>query len=86
MYVGILITFPNDYEVSSMNLYLHTFLLNRFFKSHPECRRFLCGLLSSHGELIQQENRGNHEQATLRWAVGWFMDELVERRIENNFE
>jgi hypothetical protein len=39
-----------------------------------------------HALLIQQENRGNHEQASLRWAVGCFMDELVERRIENNFE
>jgi hypothetical protein len=28
VYVGVLITFPNDYETSSMNLYLHTFLHN----------------------------------------------------------
>ena len=37
-----------------------------------------------HALLIQQENRGNHKQASLRWAVGWFMDELVERSVDNN--
>ena len=53
---------------------------------NKQTARALQELETLHAQLIQQENRGNHKQATLRWAVGWFMDELVERRIENNFE
>ena len=53
---------------------------------NKQTARALQELETLHAQLIQQENRGNHKQATLHWAVGWFMDELVERRIENNFE